>query len=250
MLEPRLPDDAAALFFDFDGTLTEIAPSPDAVRVSHELPPLLSRLNTALGGAVAIVSGRSIEDIDRWMGALRLPVAGVHGAERRGSDGQLRSMAVPDLVAAQALIAEFCAAHQGLRLERKPGAVALHYRQAAWLEAQCLALMREALRRTEGAALLCGKMVVELKPRHADKGRAIQAFLGEPSFRHRRPWFFGDDVTDEAAFEAVLAGGGVAVKIGAGDTLANCRLSDPASLLRWLGRACQRLEARSAPVRS
>lgn len=249
MLEPGLPDGAAALFFDFDGTLTEIAPSPDAIRVNHALPLLLSRLNAALGGAVAIVSGRPAEDLDHWMGALRLCVAGVHGAERRGSDGQLRRMPMPDLAAAQALVAEFCTAHQGLWLERKPGAIALHYRQVPWLEAQCLALMQEALRRTGGAALLRGKMVIELKPHRASKGQATQAFLGEAPFRGRRPWFFGDDITDEAAFEVVLAHGGVAVKIGVGESLATCRLPDPAAMLRWLGQACRRLEALAVPVR-
>ena len=237
MLEPPQPDRNAALFFDFDGTLTDLAPRPDAIRVAPALPQRLMALAAALGGAVGVVSGRPVAQIDAHLHPARLPIAGVHGAERRGPDGYLRRIATPDLAPAIAVAQALVARHPALHLEIKPGALALHYRQAELLQDEVLAAMAEAQRRVDGMALMCGKKVVELKPRRAGKGEAVRAFLDERPFRHRRPWFFGDDVTDESAFEAVLALGGVAVKVGDGETLATCRLPDPAAVLAWIDRA-------------
>lgn len=234
---PPLPARGSALFFDFDGTLAEIAPQPDAVRLHAPVRAALAALAQALGGAVAIVSGRPVAEIDHHLLPLHLPVAGVHGAERRGPDGLLRRIATPALDPALQVAQALVARHPALRLEAKPGALALHYRQAPELEDLCVATMTQAQRLVEGMALMCGKMVVELKPRRASKGQAVRAFLDEGPFRARRPWFFGDDVTDEAAFEAVLALGGVAVKIGQGETLATYRVADPAALLRWMRAA-------------
>ena len=243
MQEPPLPDRGSALFFDFDGTLTDIAEHPDAVIVAPDIPQRLAALARALGGALAVVSGRPVDEIDRWLQPLRLPVAGVHGAERRGADGFLRRIATPDLTPARQLVEALVHREPALRLELKPGALALHYRQADALEDECLATMAEAQRRVEGLALLCGKKVVELKPRRASKGQAVRAFLDEHPFRSRRPWVFGDDVTDEVAFEAVLGLGGVAVKVGAGETLAPYRLADPAALHAWMDTVLARFEA-------
>lgn len=246
MLNPDLPDRASALFFDFDGTLVDIAPRPDAVAVEPGVPELLARLASLLGGAVAVVSGRPLSDIDQHLQLARLPAAGVHGAERRGADGLVRRIAVGALDEPAALIEALVRRHPGLRAEYKPGAIALHYRQAPELEDECIATMTEAMRRIDGMALMRGKKVVELKPRRASKGFAVRSFLDERPFRHRRPWFFGDDVTDEAAFELVQSLGGVAVKIGEGETLAAHRLSDPAAMREWLVRAVEHLAG--APV--
>jgi trehalose 6-phosphate phosphatase len=102
------------------------------------------------------------------------------------------------------------------------------------------------MRYAEGMTLLRGKKVVELKPRRASKGAAVRAFLEERPFRHRQPWFFGDDVTDEAAFEVVQSLGGVAIKIGEGDTMATHRLADPAAMRHWLARAAEHLSGQPA----
>lgn len=242
MLTPDLPDRASALFFDFDGTLVDLAPRPDAVSVEPQVPELLARLGALVGGAVAVVSGRPLAEIDHHLPLpQRLSVAGVHGAERRGADGLVRRIAVPPLDGALALVHELVQRHPALRIERKPCAVALHYRQAPELEDACVAAMSEAVRRCDGMTLLRGKMVVELKPRRASKGAAVRSFLDERPFRHRRPWFFGDDVTDEGAFDLVQSLGGVAVKIGEGDTLAAHRLNDPAAMRDWLARAADHL---------
>lgn len=239
MQEPPLPDFGSALFFDFDGTLTDIAEHPDAVIVAPEARWRLEALAGALGGAVAVVSGRPLAEIDHWLHPLRLPAAGVHGAERRDAAGGLHRIALPELAPAHELAAALVRRHPALRLETKPGALALHYRQAESLRDLCVATMSEAARRIDGVVLLRGKMVVELKSEQADKGRAVQAFLDEAPFRSRRPWMFGDDVTDEAAFETVLGHGGVAVKVGDGATLAPYRLADPAALLGWMRAALE-----------
>lgn len=247
MQAPPLPERGSALFFDFDGTLTDIAEHPDAVHVDPAVKQDLSALLRALGGAVAVISGRAVAEVDRWLSPLRLAVAGVHGAERRGADGFLRRIATPDLTPARALLEALVRHHPRLGLEVKPGALALHYRQADDLEDLCIATMAEAQRRVSGLALLSGKKVVELKPCRASKGLAVRAFLDERPFRSRRPWMFGDDVTDEAAFETVLGLGGVAVKVGPGESMAPYRLADPAALHAWLRTALAALGHEPAP---
>jgi trehalose 6-phosphate phosphatase len=235
------PDAGCALFLDFDGTLTEIAPTPDSVRLADGLLDSLGSLSASLGGALAVVTGRSVDDLDRHLHPLKLPASGVHGVELRGVDGALHRVGVADLDPARALVDALSRADPRLRLEVKPGALALHYRAAPEREADCLATMRDAQARVPGTALQRGKMVVELKPAGIDKGSAVRAFLAQPPFRDRRPWFVGDDVTDEAAFAAVIAAGGMAVKVGAGETVASHRLPDPLAVRRWLYEAARAL---------
>ena len=241
MIFREYPDRGAAVFFDFDGTLVDLAAHPGAIRVEPEVPRLVAALAAALDGAVAVVSGRPLAELDRHLQPLVLCAAGVHGVERRAGDGRLEQVAPPELAAAEALARSLQQRHPALGLERKPGALALHYRQAPELAELCLATMTEAQRLAPGTALLHGKMVVELKPAAADKGKAVERFLAEPPFVGRRPWFFGDDVTDESAFDVVQRAGGVAVKVGAGATVAQHRLSDPAALRGWLAEAVDRL---------
>lgn len=239
MQTPPLPRNGSAFFFDFDGTLADLAPRPDAVVVEPLVTRLLQGLADRHAGAVAIVSGRPVAEIDQLISPLHLPVAGVHGAERRGSDGFLRRLPLPSLAPLQAPLSEFVARHPGLQLEHKPGAMALHYRAAPALEDECLEVMTRLQGLVSGLALLRGKCVVELKPRGASKGQALRRFLDERPFRHRQPWVFGDDVTDESAFDVVLGLGGVAVKVGAGETLAPYRLENPAHLHQWLQQATE-----------
>ncbi|WP_372661099.1 trehalose-phosphatase, partial [Hydrogenophaga sp.] len=182
MKAPPLPDRSCALFLDFDGTLVDLAPQPDAVRVAAQLPLRLALLSVALDGALAIVSGRPAAQIDAFMQPARFCLAGVHGTERRGPDGVLRRLPAPDLNQARDLIEAFCRQHSGLLLETKPGALALHYRQAPALEQACLAVMQQAQQLAPGMDLLCGKKVMELKPEQAGKGHAVRAFLREPPF--------------------------------------------------------------------
>lgn len=229
-------DDACAFFFDVDGTLADIAADAASVRLDADLPAVLLALACRAGGALAVVSGRPIEQIDRLLHPAALAAAGVHGVERRDAAGRVTRLDLPDLAPAAAWVQAWCDRHPGARLEHKPGALALHYRGADALEAPCLAVMAQARDRvaSAGLALMHGKKVVELKPAAADKGRAVHAFMAEPPFTGRRPWYFGDDVTDEHAFDAVQALGGVTVKVGPGATLAAHRLPDPDAVRQWL----------------
>lgn len=224
----------AALFLDFDGTLADLAPRPEAVQVDAGLIGLLHTAHTRLGGAVAIVSGRTVAEIDHFLAPLRLAVAGIHGAQGRRADGRLWQIEPPGLDAAGAAAAALVEAHPGLLLERKGPALALHYRQAPALESLCIATLAQAVRDLPGVELMRGKCVVELKPASVSKGRAIHDFMCEPPFVGRTPVFVGDDVTDEAGFETVLRLGGEAIKVGSGPSLAPHRLDDPAAVHAWL----------------
>jgi len=232
-----------ALFLDFDGTLVEIASHPEAVIMPPGLVATLGRLKSRLGGAVAVVSGRPIAQIDRFLDPLVLCVAGVHGAERRRADGSVAWLMVPHLHAVEEAAAALVRAHPALRLEFKRGSLALHYRQAPALEALCLETLSAAIARSQGLTLLRGKMVAEAKPAAASKGRAIEAFLEEPPFAGRRPVFIGDDVTDEAGFTAVQGRDGLGVKVGEGPSAASQRLASPAAMRDEMERALTRVLA-------
>lgn len=233
-------DAGCALFVDFDGTLADLAPRPDAVALLPGLTDTLKALHRRLDGALAVVSGRPIEQLDRLLAPLMLPCAGVHGAERRQASGEVMRLetALEGVLETLAGQAEALAAqHPGLLVERKPGAVALHYRLAPAFEAACFALMERTVAQHPGLTLLHGKQVVEAKPMGASKGHAIEAFMAETPFAGRRPLFAGDDVTDEAGFAAAQRLGGCGIKVGEGSTLARWRLPHPAALRHWLQHA-------------
>lgn len=242
MREPPQPDRGSALFLDFDGTLVEIAPRPDAVTLPPELRALLLRLHDALGGALALVTGRPLADLDLHLDSVSLPAAGIHGLERRGLGGLVRPPG-PDLSRASAIIEAACAAHPGLVPEFKGGALALHYRLAPGLQDVARDAIERAAAASDDMRVLHGKAVVELVPTSGGKGRAIEAFLLEEPFRDRRPWFVGDDITDEEGFGAVRARGGVAIKVGAGASQAPHRLVDPRAVRDWLERTLVSLES-------
>ena len=242
MTEHTRPYDvsADALFLDFDGTLVDLAPQPEEIVVPPELITLLQRIQQESNGALAIVSGRPLDQLDFFLAPLRLPAAGVHGAERRTADGRILQQPVPDVHHLRERLLPLVESHPGLQLELKRGALALHYRHAAHLEQRCVETMMDALRHEPGFTLLHGKMVVEAKP-HINKGDAVAAFLHEAPFRGRRPVFIGDDVTDEAGF-AIAQGevfGGLGIKIGAGPSQALQWLADPAAVLALLRQSVE-----------
>ena len=227
---------AAACFFDFDGTLVELAAHPDAVHVDDAVRTSLARLVRQLDGSVAIISGRRVAEIDRMLTPLLLPVAGVHGAERRRADGTWVRAPLPPLDSASAYLRAWCTQHPRTWLEEKPGALALHFRGADDLEEAARAAIgaARALLENEDFAVLAGKKLFELRAADVHKGAAVRAFIAEPPFRGRQPWFFGDDVTDEDAFVVVRALGGVTVKVGDGASAAEHRMREPADLRAWL----------------
>lgn len=233
---PHLPANAA-LFLDFDGTLVGIAPTPEAIEVPSALVPLLSDLSDLLGGALAIVSGRQIDVIDRFLAPLRLPAAGEHGVQRRDAEGRMQEQHPPDLTQVLDTANELARVYEGLLVERKHAAIALHYRLAPQLEAVC----RDALGRTIAGEpqleLMHGKFVFEVKPAGINKGVAIDAFLREAPFVGRVPVFAGDDTTDESGFAIVQPRGGTAIKVGSGESLARHRLDSPRAVFEWLVQA-------------
>lgn len=228
---------SCALFLDFDGTMVDIAPQPQAVHVPEPLIAVLRRLDTYLGGAVAVISGRPIAQIDAFLQPLQMAVAGVHGAERRGTDGRMHLLNTHPLDHVEEAACALAARNPGLLVENKRGSLALHYRQRPDLEALCLATMQKAIDESRGLTLLRGKMVAEAKPGGASKGRAIEDFLAEKPFTGRTPVFIGDDVTDEVGFSTVQRLGGVGIKIGQGATAAWRRVSDPTTLRQELDAA-------------
>lgn len=243
-----------ALFLDFDGTLAALAPRPDAVVVGPWLVPALRQLQPWLGGALALVSGRPIAQLDAFLAPLQLPAAGVHGVERRDASGRARVQAgsPPDDVV---FCAERLAArHPALSLERKPSALALHYRAAPHLAGPCATALLAAVRPHPEWVALLGKCVVEIKPRRATKAQAVQDFLAAAPFAGRRPVFVGDDATDEDGFAAVQARGGWGVKVGAGPSGARFRLADTDAVRDWLlaalppGAACGAPPEESLPA--
>ena len=228
------------MFLDFDGCIVDIAPTPDAVDVPDCLPPLLVALRAALGGAVAIVSGRPIEQIDGFLGTAVPAVAGLHGLERRTADGGIvrPPAASNDLRAARALLQAFAAERPGVLVEDKTHTLALHYRLAPSLRHDCGDVVKAAL---EGAPpgwqVVEGKCVFEIRPRGPTKGTAIEAFMGEAPFRGRTPVFCGDDVSDEDGFEAVNARGGLSIRVGDGAaTRAAVQVGTVGELRDWLAR--------------
>jgi trehalose 6-phosphate phosphatase len=218
---------STALFLDFDGTLVDIADQPDQIEVPASLVPTLQSLTEYLGGAVAVISGRPIAQIDDFLKPLQLATAGVHGTERRSAGGALELLSTHPLDLIEEAAHALAARNPGLLVESKRGSVALHYRQAPQLETLCLEAMREAVQASPGVTLLQGKMVVEAKPGGASKGGAIEDFMRETPFTGRTPLFVGDDITDEVGFASVQRIGGIGVKVGAGPSVAWQRIATP-----------------------
>jgi trehalose 6-phosphate phosphatase len=248
-LQLALPEihDAAryALFFDFDGTLADIAARPDDVQVSDDTRATLQALRSALAGAVAIISGREIASVDHFLLPVRLAVSGVHGLTRRDAEGRLYAPDLDsgDIQHVEEQLAPFVSANSGLLLERKHGAIALHYRQRPELEDASRAAMRAAIHERNGFRLRPGKMVIEALAHESNKGAAIESFLSEPPFIGRVPVFAGDDVTDEDGFALVNSRQGISIKVGGGETLAQYRARDTQELLSWLRKLLEKLEA-------
>ena len=233
----------AALFLDLDGTLAPFAPRPQDVRLPSWVVPALQRLMQQLDGALAIVSGRPLAELDQLLRPLRLPAAGVHGIERRLADGRLRVHSAEPPPAVRRVAQALADRHPGLLLEPKPGGLALHYRAAPQLAARCLAELGRALRGAEDWELLQGHCVLEVKPRRVSKGTVVAAFMAEPAFAARLPVFVGDDTSDEDGIGAAQAAGGIGVKVGGGPSCARYRLAHPDAVKRWLGSSIDALEA-------
>jgi len=229
-----------AYFFDIDGTLVDLGDDPGGVRLDRDLRSLIDALHVAAGGAVALISGRDIPDIDALMEGVRLPAAGQHGTERRDAAGRITHHAVrtAQLDWAHDQIAAAAAKHPGLVLQHKGLSLALHYRRAPRLGGYAHRLVRSLLPRLgKEYCLQRGKRIVEVKPAGKDKGAAVLEFMAEAPFRGRTAVFLGDDLTDEYGFATVNRLKGHSIKVGPGRTSARFRLRNVAAVRAWLAQA-------------
>lgn len=228
----------ACLFLDLDGTLIEIASRPDGVVVNDGLIAMLARLQRRLDGRLVVVSGRSAEQVRSLLRLSDLAVAGSHGAELIVSGGTQRK---PAAAAPAEHVAEelrrWAARYPGVLIEHKPFGLAIHYRLAPEAAPACEDMARR-LAAAEGYQLQPGKQVIELKFHNLTKGDAVRACMALAPMRDGRPLFIGDDLTDEAGFEAVAELGGAGILVGPPrPTHARFSLDDVAAALRWLEHA-------------
>ena len=239
---PALPAlnvaDPIAVFLDFDGTLVNIAERPGLVHIPATLLTTMQAAHDRLDGALAVISGRAIADLDALLAPLQLPMAGIHGIEHRDQSGQIHSECssiIPEAVRRRMI--RLAESDPGLILEDKGSSLALHYRRSP---------ARESLIRAELQTIFAdlgqdfflqdGKMVIEIRPNGVNKGTAVEKFLANPPFTGRQPVFIGDDITDEDAFRVVNRLNGYSVKVGPKDpsSAARYELEDVNAVRDWL----------------
>lgn len=257
MLPPLLKIDKIAIFLDFDGTLVDFAPAPDAVAVPADVKLLLRELRVELEGALALVTGRSLASLDALVNDYELCAAGCHGGEWRtlaqakrlsaAARGQAQrkahTLSVMEtgnvdsgkeaLSLARSVLSKFLREHK-VRLEDKPYSLALHFRHNPEIEPELDAWLDQHFAALAELRVIKGKCVREIQLTGVNKGMAVERFMQQPPFVGRIPVYLGDDVTDEDAFLWVNQVGGVSIKVGAGATRANYRLSDFQAVSRWL----------------
>lgn len=233
-----------AFFFDVDGTLAAIQPEPDAVTIPLDVRHNLQKLADHCEGALALVSGRPISQLDTLAAPLVLPLAGVHGAELRDAANNLHRVELPADVAEplRQMLEDGMKTLPGTLLEAKGMAFALHYRQAPQFEKDVLALAESAVAQFAALTLQPGKCVVEIKPHGTDKGAAINTFMQHAPFHGRIPVFVGDDLTDEKGFQTVNALQGISVKVGEGSTNAAFRLAEVTDVYDWIAQLLLQLQ--------
>ena len=244
---PPLPgvDDRWALFLDVDGTLLDFADRPDQVGVDARLRELLDDLHGTLDGALALVSGRSLDDLDDLFCHPRWAMAGLHGLELRGPDGRYRGVHIGAArrVLVRELAGAVAAGLPGVTLEDKGIAIALHCRTAPGRFDALRARIEALLPRLQGYEMQMGSLVIELKPEGMDKGKAVEGLLANRPFHGRIPVYVGDDLTDEHGFAAAHRQRGFSVRIGARKpSVAQYSLPEPAAARAWLFRVLYALK--------
>jgi trehalose 6-phosphate phosphatase len=244
--------DRFAFLLDVDGTLLDIACTPQGVTVPPDLPRDLEQLNALAGGAVALVSGRTLDDLDNLFGPLALTMIGGHGAERRTwRNGRLHETRDPPLGAElRRRVADVATIDSRLLAEDKGYSVALHFRLAPEKERavrEAIAALKPILEASR-LEILHGKAVIEIRRPGVDKGAAISALMHEAPFRGRRPLYIGDDATDDDAFVVLPEFQGIAIFVGPEREGALRRFDSPAEVRRWLAALDRHYNRRTASV--
>lgn len=231
------PDDWA-LFLDIDGTLLDIAERPDGVEIPASLTSDLQKASARLGGAMALISGRAMDWIDRAFCPLRLPAAGQHGAEiRLSANGPVFTPRGANLDGVRVRVRGL-ARTAGIEIEDKGLSIAIHYRHAQLDRREAAALIATTLGTlSDDLEILPGQFVYDIKPRGVNKGTAIARLAALPPFIGRKPVFVGDDHTDRDGFREVLERGGIAIQVGPSPAEPGCQwLPNPAAMREWLAR--------------
>lgn len=226
----------AALLLDFDGTLVEIADRPMDVVVSDATRALLALAWDRLEGRMAIVSGRTIDDLEHFLPEFEGPMIGTHGAEMR-LDGERRQTAEFDqavISRVQRLVQDFGALRPEFLVETKPTGIVLHFRQAEPQSALALRFMESVAAAADGMRLQPALMAFEIKPDTVGKDIGLETLLKRSEFMGRTPIYVGDDLTDESAIQLAQDRGGVGIKIGEAETVARHRLAGPVELGKCL----------------
>ncbi len=232
------PSPSWAYFLDVDGTLIELADTPDAIHVDYLLLALIDDLHQKVGGALALISGRSLTDLDHRLKMPWLPIAGQHGLERRDNFGNIHRHSISPISSELFLerLAPLMARHPGIHIEHKGTTFAVHYRREPHLGSYLHRLLKGMVLQMEGLQVQPGKRVLEIKPSGYDKGSAIEEYMTQPPFAGQRVVFIGDDLTDEHGFAVVNRLNGYSIKVGAGRTCANYRLNGIESVRSWLAK--------------
>ncbi len=219
---PQIDARETAFFLDVDGTLLGFKSRPEEVVADPDLITTLEALIDAADGALALVSGRMVSDLDRIMTPLHLPAGGLHGADIRFSDDRREVIDPAFMNPVRAAVTAFVSERAGLMLEDKGATLAIHYRHAPEREDEVRSFLAQ-IGHGHDLALQEGKLVAELKPLACNKGHAIAALMETAPFAGRRPLFIGDDLTDEYGFDAVNTMGGVSIKVGPPESSSKAR---------------------------
>lgn len=244
---PPLPgvDDRWALFLDVDGTLLDFSDRPDQVCVDSRLRELVEDLYGALDGALALVSGRSLDDLDDLFGHPPWAMAGLHGLELRCADGRYRGVHIG--ASRRSLVRDIAntvaAGLPGVLMEDKGMAVALHCRTSPQQFERLREQVQRVLPSLAGYEMQPGNMVIELKPEGMDKGSAVATLMSAWPFRGRQPVYVGDDLTDEHGFATANLESGLSIRVGSREpSLARYSLPEPAAARAWLFRVLHALK--------
>ena len=234
-LVKKLSRNKLAIFLDVDGTLIPHADHPDSIVLPKNLKFILYGLRNKLNGALALISGRMIKDVQNIFCPLKLYLSGIHGLEYSYNLEQYSINSKEDFpLKLYEELYKFSKDYPGIMIEKKNISVALHYRHAPGIENKAVKIINRLITGTN-LKLLKGNKVLELVPKNTNKGKAINYFMNKHPFLNKTPIFIGDDITDEYGFKFVNNVGGYSIKVGyKSNTLANFFIKDTKSVLKFL----------------